>query len=62
VRERVFEDYRTRYPGMDDAGLRVEMRKEMRAKIVAKRQQSGLGIEFSLNVPWMFTGCSLNVP
>jgi hypothetical protein len=30
VRERIFEDYRSKYPGLTDEELRVEMRSEMK--------------------------------
>eukprot|EP00959_Pyramimonas_sp_CCMP1952_P451998 9463630-Pyramimonas_sp.AAC.1 len=45
VRTRIFEDYRSRYPGLDDKELRVEMRKEMRGRIMKARSNSGMPMD-----------------
>lgn len=42
MRERIFEDYRSRYPDLEDKELRVEMRREMRERVVSARRASGL--------------------
>ena len=34
VRDRIFEEYRAKYPGLDDDQLRVEMRSEMKVSYV----------------------------
>lgn len=37
VRERIFEEYRAKFPGMTDDELRVEMRAEMKVRVVYSR-------------------------
>eukprot|EP00669_Euglena_mutabilis_P007946 TRINITY_DN3110_c0_g1_i1.p1 TRINITY_DN3110_c0_g1~~TRINITY_DN3110_c0_g1_i1.p1 ORF type:complete len:251 (-),score=64.06 TRINITY_DN3110_c0_g1_i1:78-830(-) len=44
VRERVFEEYRQKYPGKSDVELRVEMRAEMTARIEEERRRQGADV------------------
>eukprot|EP00667_Euglena_gracilis_P008140 EG_transcript_8229 len=44
VRERIFEEYRQKYPGKTDVELRVEMKAEMKARIEEERRKQGVDV------------------
>ena len=46
MRERIFDDFRERYPGMSDDELRVQMRSDMKEQMeeVRKRESAVTGI------------------
>jgi predicted unusual protein kinase regulating ubiquinone biosynthesis (AarF/ABC1/UbiB family) len=50
VRERIFEDYRSKYPGLTDEELRVEMRSEMKQQMdeMVERESVATGITLEI--------------
>ena len=44
VQQRIFEEYRAKYPGKTDDELRVEMRAEMKASIEEERKKQGVDV------------------
>lgn len=50
VRDRIFEEYRQKYPGLDDEALRVEMRSEMQQQMKTIAEKEGVATGITMEV------------